>query len=255
MSMGGLGPDLRRLVAREFAAPGDQEDVAGSLQRLCRTAARSLPASGVGVSVLTREGALVTTAASDQASSAIEELQFALGEGPCMEAYATRRPVLAGDLAAERTHRWPGYAPSAQALGVGAVFAFPLQVGAARLGVMDVYRRESGQLSTPTLKQALDFATVAVDLLLDAQQRSATDGTAPSVDDVLGTGYELYQAQGMVMIQAGVPLDEAMARLRAYAFAEGRGLHDVAADVVARRLVLESDDPQDDPDSPSCKGN
>ena len=63
------------------------------------------------------------------------------------------------------------------------------------------------------------------------------------MDDLLGAGFVLYQAQGMVMVQLGVSLGEAMSRLRAHAFAENRPLGDVAADVVARRLALQADRP------------
>ena len=70
-----------------------------------------------------------------------------------------------------------------------------------------------------------------------------SDPASPLADDLLGAGFVLYQAQGMVMVQLGVRLGEAMARLRAHAFAENRPLGEVAADVVARRLALQADRP------------
>lgn len=237
--------DARRLVMDEPALPDDKPHVAGSLQRLCRAVARALPASGAGVSVMSPEGGPVTTAASDPTSRIVEELQFTLGEGPCQEAFTSRRPVLVPDLIVSGGARWPGYTPAAQARGVGAVFAFTLQVGAARLGVLDVYRKEPGVLSAPALALALTFAEVAVELLLDAQQQATQDAAAPPLDDALSTGFELYQAQGMVMYQLKVDLGEAMSRVRAYAFAHDRRLGDVATDIADRRLVLEADG-QDD---------
>ena len=233
--------DVRRLVALEASRPDDQPHVAGSLQRLCRAAARALPASGAGVSVMSLEGVPVTTAASDPTSAFVEELQFTVGEGPCLEAYSARRSVLVPDLAESGSVRWPGYAPAARDHGVQAVFAFALQVGAARLGVMDVYRASTGVLSARSLRAALTFAQVAVEMLLDAQQQAASDERAPSLDDALGSGFELYQAQGMVMYQLGVSLGEAMSRVRAYAFAHDQRLVDVASGIVSRRIVLEVD--------------
>lgn len=84
-----------------------------------------------------------------------------------------------------------------------------------------------------------------MELLLDAQQRAGKDRAATAVEDALSTGLELYQAQGMVMYQLGVDLGEAMSRVRAYAFAHDRGLAEVSADIVDRRLVLEADGPDD----------
>ncbi len=89
---------------------------------------------------------------------------------------------------------------------------------------------------------ALVFAQVALLQLLDAG-RSLDGDTTPSLDDVLdGDRAELYQAQGMVMVQLGVTLPEAMSRLRAYAFTHERRLRDVAEDVVARRITFTEDD-------------
>jgi GAF domain/ANTAR domain len=241
-----MSDDVRRLVAREVSRPGDQPLVAGSLQRLCRAAVGMLPASGVGVSVMSDRGLPVTTAASDAASARMEELQFTVGEGPCLDAYTSRRPVLTPDLVAAGHTRWPGYAPAAHEQGVGAVFAFTLQVGAARLGVLDVYRGHPGVLSQRAMSQALTFAELAVEILLDAQASAVEDAASPTFDDALDIGYELYQAQGMVMVQLGVTLGEAMSRLRAHAFANDQRLGEVAGDVVDRRLVLEADGPDGD---------
>ena len=132
---------VRALIAGEKSVG---EGVAGMLDRLCRAAVRALPAAGAGVSVMTQGGIREVAAVSDAASQALEELQFSLGEGPCVDAFSSRRPVLEPDLGAGAGGRWPGYTPAACALGVRAVFAFPLAIGAARLGVMDVYGRTPG---------------------------------------------------------------------------------------------------------------
>lgn len=236
--------DVRRLVADEAIADGDSPDVLGTLQRLCRAAARALPAAGAGVSVMSHHGAPVRAAASDSTSVLVEELQFVVGEGPCLEAYSSESPVLVPDLMDSGRARWPGYAPAAHQLGVKAVFAFALQVGAARLGVLVVYRRQAGQLSARELSQALTFADVAMEMLLDAQEQ-ITAGAAPALAADRGTGFELYQAQGMVMVMLSVSLEEAMSRIRARAFAENRRLTDVARDIVKRMVVLEVDRPDD----------
>jgi hypothetical protein len=208
------------------------------LQRVCRAAAAPLSACGAGISVMTADGTRGVAAASDPASERIEELQFTLGEGPCVDAFADRRPVLAANLSEAATYRWPVYAPAAQDGGVRAVFAFPLQIGAVRLGVMDIFRNRVGSLTDTELRTAFTFAEVTIETLLDMQEnRQSRDGDAVDV----GRRAELFQAQGMVMIQLGVSIGEALVRLRAYAYAENRRLEDVARDVVNRRLRLDSD--------------
>lgn len=220
------------------AAPG----TIGRLERLCAALTRALPATGVGLSLLTSDhygGG--TVAASNAGSWELEELQFTVGEGPCIDAYTLRRPVLESDLATHGMGRWPGYAAAALEHGVRAVFAFPLQVGAARAGALDVYRDEPGSLTAEALNQAVTFAEVAMGLLVDAQNGAQDGHTSSDLDDALAYRLEVYQAQGMVMVDLGVSINEAMARLRGHAYAHGRNVSDVARDIVAGKLTLNQD--------------
>lgn len=230
---------VRALVTEELVAHEDKPAVAGWLQRVCRAAVRDLPAMGVGISLLSKGTDPIPVAASSEVSVLVEELQFVLGEGPCIDAYASRCPVLVPDLSATATTTWPGYAPAAHEHGVRAVFAFPLQVGAARLGALDVYRDHTGSLSPHTLSRAMTFADVAMQGLLDAG--TGTQGAADLLDDMDGNRLEVYQAQGMVMVQLGVSAELALMRLRAYAYAHERRAIDVAREVIARKLIMESD--------------
>ena len=242
-------PDAAARVARANRlidaeqSPSPEPAPFGRMERLCSALSRNLPASGVGVSVLTEDSHLGgTIAASDVVSRRLDELQFTLGEGPCIEAYASRRPVLEPDLLGHGSTRWPGYAAAAQDEGVRAVFAFPLQIGTARAGAMDVYRHEAGGLTQGALSQALTFADIAMRLLLDSQTATQAGGAA-DLDDALAYRLEVYQAQGMVMVDLGVSLDEAMARLRAHTYAHERTLTDVARDIVEGSLRLSKDEP------------
>jgi signal transduction protein with GAF and PtsI domain len=235
------GPvDVRQLITAEKVREEDQPAVGGWLQRLCRTAARNLPASGVGLTLMSGDGdAAVVAAASGLDVEAIEHLQFTLGEGPCRDAFRLGRPVLTPNLASAARRGWPGYAPAAQELGVAAVFAFPLGSGPTGLGVLDVYREHTGSLSSEAVGVALAFSEVATVALLDAQEQ-VQDAGKPELEEGL-SGLVVYQAQGMIHVQLGIDVSEAMARLRAYAFAHNRSVSDVAVDVVARRLELQGD--------------
>jgi hypothetical protein len=240
----GVDAQFARVVAliEEQATSSEAGDgLASYLQRLCAATAQALAASGSGLSVMAEDGVRGMTTASDPASARIEDLQFELGEGPCIDAFFSRRPVLISDLAVAATDRWPVYASAAYSDGVRAVFAFPLQVGAGRLGVLDVYRARAGPLTAGELAQALTFAEVAVTSLLDGQDHAPAGSVPEGLDAALDRRAELFQAQGMVMVQLGVTLAEALARMRAYAFAENRSLADVARDIVGRHLSFDRD--------------
>lgn len=223
-------------------APESGNSVAYQLRRLCGRAMTTLPASGAGLSVVAEDRQYSLLAAADAASERLEELQFVLGEGPCVDAGSTRRPVLVPHLADEGPSRWPVYTSAVRALGVGAIFAFPLQVGAAHLGVLDIFRTAEGNLSADELRCALELVDAAVLILLDGQERSASGLRPHPLEELLPGSADLFQAQGMVMTQTGGTLAEAMARIRAYAYAEDRRLIDVARDIVARELRFDHDE-------------
>jgi hypothetical protein len=238
----GSSSRVERLTSAQ--PPGDGlTGTAQTLHQLCRAAAQDLPASGVAISLLSDSGASSMAAASDAISERVEELQFTLGEGPCVDAFASRRPVLTDDLEIAGAARWPGYASAAAEHGVRAVFAFPLAVGASCLGALDVYRTHSGPLSPQALAGALSFATFATATLLQGQELAGPDRPPPGLDGALASRFEVHQAQGMLTVQLGVGLEEALVRLRAHAFAHGRSLVEVARDVLAGAIVLESDQP------------
>lgn len=231
---------VHALVATETTDPEALDGTAERLDRLCRAAARALPASGVAVSLLDPKGFTGVIASSDPISAVIEEMEFMLGEGPCHEAHATSHPVLVPDL--EGHNRWPLYAQAVAAHDIRAVFSFPLQVGAARLGALNVYRRQAGPMVNPALAQALTFAEIATRFLIDGQAGLAGDELDPGLDEALQRGYQVHQAQGMVMVMLGVRAAEALVRLRAYAYARERRLSQVVQDIVVGRLRLEKDE-------------
>ena len=219
----------------------DSADVIVQLRRLCDKAVLSLPAAGAGLTVSAKESRYGLVAAADPASERLEELQFVLGEGPCIDASASRRPVLVASLGYDGPSRWPLYTSAAQEFGVRAVFAFPLQVGAAQIGVMDFFRTREGGLSDPELGRAFEMADEAVAILLDGPGPSGPQTDPGPADGELAGPTELFQAQGMVMVQTGGTLAEAMARIRAYAYAEDLRLTDVARAIVDRRLRFNRD--------------
>lgn len=226
---------------RRSAGSWGPGDTAGLLKRACGAAVQTLSASGAGVAVMTDDGSRGVGAASDPGSERLEALQFNLGEGPCVDAHMSRRPVLVPDLADGAMARWPAYAPRVHEKGVRAVFAFPLRVGAARLGVLDVFRDRAGKLTADELWHAMLLTDAMVAALLDRHDQDGGDARIDELGEAADNRAELFQAQGMVMVQLGIGIGEAIARMRAYAYAQDRRLNAVARDIVARRLHFDPD--------------
>ena len=207
-----------------------------SARRLCETATAVLGVNGTGVMLMSGDVAYGSLFTTNEVSELIEELQYSLGEGPCMDAYNHDRVVAEPDLADPATARWAGFTPPALEVGVRAVFAFPLRVGAVRLGALDLYTDRPGHLSDDQHADALVMADVVASWVLDAQARAPLGDVAAALDAEADFHLVVHNAAGMVSVQLGVSVSEAMLRLRAYAFGHGRPLRSVAEDVVARRL-------------------
>ncbi len=227
------GDRLRRVLAA-LSAGGD----AWSSARLCAVCPGIVGADGAGVMLMSGDvprGSLCTT---NGVSHLIEELQYALGEGPCVDAYQQDQVVAEPDLADPVTVRWLAFTPPALQAGVRAVFGFPLRVGAVRLGALNLYRGQPGSLSGDQHADALVVADVVARWVLEAQAGAPPDVVADELQTGADFHYVVHNAAGMVSVQMGISVAEALIRMRAFAFGSDRLLNDVAEDVVARRLSI-----------------
>jgi hypothetical protein len=192
--------------------------------------------------MITDSDGLGSVAASDAATARLGDIQFTLGEGPCWDAARDGCPVLVGDMATASGHRWPMFTSAVLAAGFRAVFAFPLQIGAIRLGTLGLFHTEPGGLGHGAMADALLVADVAALALVDTPADEANPDGGWSDASRLHRA-EVHQATGMLMVQLGVGAQEALVRLRAHAFTCGQTADEIAREIVARRLRLVGDPP------------
>lgn len=226
---------LSRVLESLASAGGDRRE---ALRRLCRISIDELGVSGAAVPLVIGGEHRGTLAVSDDWVVGVEDLQFTLGEGPCLDVHASGRPVLEADLTT--SSRWPAYGPGAAALGVCAVFAIPLQVGAARFGAVDLYRRTPGPLAEGGMTALTTIAEVVTAIVIGNQVHDPTRTEDELLVDLSERRAVVHQAAGMISVQLDVSLEEALLALRARAFADGRGIVTVASEVVARTLRFDS---------------
>ena len=119
------------------------------------------------------------------------------------------------------------------------MFAFPVRLGAVRLGAVNLYRDRPGSLSDDQHADALVMADVAARWVLDMQADAPPGALAAELEFGADFHFVVHNAAGKVSVQARVSITEALIRLRAFAFSHDRLLRDVAEDVVARTLRFE----------------
>jgi hypothetical protein len=235
---------LRAELGAVLAGPGGPLEAA---DRLCRACVDLLGVDGAAVSFMHAGTTQGTFGSSGELSRRLDELQFTFGEGPCLDAVSSGRPVLVGDFQDMQERRWPAFTPAVLASGVRAVFALPVAIARAQVGALDLFTRRPGPLSEGDLHGGLWAAELAALPLLDlmtterdwAAAAENHDGWAQlaSLERV-----EVYQATGMIIGQLDVDAAEALVRLRAYAFAHGMTASEAAWAIVERRVPLADDE-------------
>lgn len=165
--------------------------------------------------------------ATDELAERVAQIGFTLGQGPSFDARATGLPTMADDLAARVSmHRWPLFAPEAVHAGIRALHVYPLNFTVGAIGTVGLYSRSPGRLSTQQFRQA-----EAVTELIGLTLVDASSGVSVRP----GLRMTVHQAAGMVMVQTGTTIQDALVLLRATAFSEDAQVTDLATEVIAGR--------------------
>ena len=219
---------LRRIL-------GDDSDELET-KRLCTACAEVTEMTGAGIMLMSGDVPRGSVCTTGDVSHLIEELQYTLGEGPCVDAYNDDVPVLEPDLGNPKSARWLAFTPPAVAAGIRGIFGFPMQIGAVRLGALNLYCDQPGALTDEQHSNALTMAGIAAQAVLILQAGAPAGTLAAELASSADFQSVVHQASGMVAAQLDVSVAHALIRLRAYAFGNNRPLKDVALAVVRREI-------------------
>lgn len=214
--------------------------------RLCEACVTLLNVDAAAISLVFDGANTGTFGSSDANAREYDELQFTLGEGPCLDSITRRAPVLVTDLADPSDDRWPIYGRAMLDMNVRGVFAMPVVVAGEYIGALDFFRSLPGELVGSELAGAVIAAELAgsplLDLLdADLQAAATQPGSAAWTELNLLSRAEVSQATGMLVAQLNIEPAEALVRLRAHAYSTGRTATEVARDILERRLNLDAD--------------
>lgn len=219
-------------IQARFAAGSSGLDA----QRLCVICADESEMSGAGIMMMSggvRRGSLCTT---NPVSALVEELQFSLGEGPCLDAFHHDRPVLEPDLADPVEPRWMAFSEQALGAGIRAIFGFPIRVGPVKFGALNLYRDRPGPLRGGQHADCLVLADSVADSLIAMQAHAAPGQLATEFEAGADLELGVHRASGMVAAQLDTSVGKALLRMQAHAFGNDQSLRSVAGEVVRREL-------------------
>src|SRR4051812_24220931 len=267
-------PDVAPALGRAWTGSGDAATASAALLpvRLTRACVEVLGVAGAGLSL--HQGAFrVPVGGSDEMATLAERLQFTHGDGPCLDAAAHHRVLIAD--AAELHNRWPAFTEELfRHTPYRAIISLPLATGQRPFAALDLYLIDAAALRTLALHEVYQVSQQTADaaprppwprqgLSRSTKQPPAarppggpTARTPPPADPSepltppdnavpawldaapAHTRSQVWVAMGMAMTEFHLTATDALALLRSYAYGHDRLLDDVAADLVHRRTDL-----------------
>jgi len=215
---------LSRLSSRD-------RELAPLPERLCLACVAVTGADGGAITVEYTGQERMTLFATDWVAARLEDLQEVIGEGPGWDAHDEDEAVIG---ALGQTASWPSFTPAAlQELGSVWVCAAPIRAAGGRIGVLTLYWAKT---------QPTDPDPSAVQFLADVVGAAFYQSTEEDLVEQLPwfSRVLIHQATGVVVAQLSVPVEDAMALLRANAYATGKDLNAVAEEVLSRELAFDS---------------
>jgi hypothetical protein len=230
-------PDEReREIIRSFIGLADRLtddfDVLDLTIQLAEDCARLLDVSAVGLLLADAGGVLHLLAATSEQARKLEVFQLQREEGPCLDCFRTGQRVSVADISTE-VERWPRFVPIAAHEGFASVHAIPMRLRDEVLGALGLFGAAPGKLNDDDLNLAQALAHVASIAILHQNHQLTRGSLLPGLQSAVASRGVLEVAKGVVAEVHGVEMDEAFARLRAYAHTHDEHLTDVARLVVS----------------------
>jgi GAF domain-containing protein len=211
-------------LARELATP---DQGVTDPERLVKVAIAAIPhASHAGLTLL-REGRRARTlAATDQVPMSVDDLQYSLAQGPCLDAATSTRLVLVPDLRLER--RWPRFAARCvEETPVRSIVGVHLPVGSGDHAALNLYATSPHVFDDEDMAVAsmlAPFAGLAVEATIHADD-------VAHLQTALTSSRQIGTATGILMAHRKITADEAFQALRTASSHLNRKLRDIAAQV------------------------
>ena len=223
-----LGSELNNELAVAARSLQEQSGTQRTLDRSVMLASEIVSGCDhAGLSIVHRDGSINTPAASDDLVRQADRLQYALNEGPGLDAIWAQDTVLSANLVQDA--RWPRWAPEvASKLGVRSLLCFQLYTTTDTLGALILYSdRVDGFDHDATVAGTFLAAHVAVAL---AESQNADNLISRALGQAL-----IGQAQGILMERFALGADEAFAVLRRVSQQSNTKLHRIANELIATR--------------------
>jgi GAF domain-containing protein len=212
-----LGPLAQQFATLTYSLL-DATTAGEVLEQVVQVAARVVPgADMVSVTLRSRDGKFHTPVETDQIAIELDQLQYDLLEGPCLDVADPAGPAVASAPDLALSSSWPRFGPAAAKQGMGAVLSTALlpDVQSPRLsGALNIYSLQPHGLDHTDHAVALLLATHASLALAHTEAVDAATLQAEQLRRAINSRDVIGQAKGILMARRGLSADEAFDLLR-----------------------------------------
>lgn len=202
------------------------------MQRIAELSARTVKGASTCGITLAQDGHVVTVASADPLARLLDEQQYELDQGPCLEALSTAVIVSAPDLS--RENRWDGYPARALAHGVRAIYSSPLLVHDQPIGALNLYATTAEPFDA-TAQETIAHLTALTAATITAAMRHYDEATLTDhLRRALTSRSVIDQAIGIVMATQRCTPGEAFDIMRTVSQHRNIPMRQVAADLVTK---------------------
>lgn len=200
-----------------------------TLQRVVDTAVAHVHGCDIASILVVADQSSATKAFSDPAVIAIDQMQVASGEGPCLEVLVGAGTVYASDLGTDP--RYPRFGPQAESAGIRSAVAYQLLVDGLD-GALNLYARLAHAYGSHDRAKGMILATLASTALDAAVDRRGADEHRADLQRAILTREVIGQAQGILMERERITAEQAFDILRRASQHLNEKLRDVAQALV-----------------------
>ena len=212
-------------------------DVVDLLQMLVDSCHDLLGATAAGILLADDMGELEVVASTSESSRLVEMMQLGAEAGPCIDSYYTGQTVIVENIE-QSPPEWQRFRDSALEQGFDSVYALPLRLRETTIGTLNLFQTAPGKMGADDLTAAKAFADVATIGILHERSLRESDVVQAQLQNALNSRIVIEQAKGVIAQSHAVSMDEAFNRIRAFARSNQRGIAEVSAEIVGRRLSI-----------------
>lgn len=216
----------------------DDFDIIDLLTVLADSCVELRLAAAAGILLVDEDSKLRVMAASSDRARLLELFQLQNDEGPCLDAFAGKEPVVEFNLRTAKA-RWPIFAPEAVDAGFRSVYAVPLRLRSTVIGALNLFGDQAGEIPSADLRIARALADVVSIAIIQNQTIKESEVRAVQLKRALDSRVAIEQAKGMLAERNHIDMDSAFRHLRSFARNTRRHLTAVAVDVVSGAVALD----------------